>query len=420
MRVGIVSDAPWAPSGYGVQARHLGAMLRDLGHEVAFLAAFGLHGGRQEYRGIPVYPGGMDGFGNDAVAPFVRDWRPDILLTLKDVWVYRPQEWGAGVRWVPLVPVDHDPIPFGIVQMLRQHAYATIAYAPFGQQQLHDAGFAPHYAPHVFDPAVLSPQDKAEARQALGMPGDVFAVGMVAVNRGGVPSRKAWPQNLEGFAQFARQHPRARLYCHTHVGSTGREGAVNLPALAESLGISDRISFVEQTAYDAGLPDSYMRAFYSAIDVLNAVSVGEGFGVPTLEAQACGTPVLIGDWTASADLLFAGAAVSKDDAHRFYDAQGSYIFLPEPHAIAGGLAHLAERLSDPVEAARLRDRAIAGASEFAVEHVRETHWRPAMAALAARIAREVSRGVVRIVEPASILGVSDEADQWAAAEGVAK
>lgn len=412
LRALLVSDAPWAASGYGVQIRYIARILRDLGHTVALVASFGLHGARQEWEGLPVYPGGLDGFGNDAIGPAARDFKADVVITLKDIPVYRPQEWGQGVRWVPMVPVDHDPIPQGIVQVLRSAAFSTIAYADFGRVQLAAQGFTPLFAPHAYDSRVLFPEDQAQARQALGIPADVFAVGMVAVNRGGVPSRKAWPQNLEGFALFAREHPNARLFLHTYTGQEGHEGAVNLPVLADQLGILDRVVFVDQEAYKQGLPDEYMRRFYSAMDVLNAVSLGEGFGVPTLEAQACGTPVLVGDWCASGELCFAGAAIPPEDALRFYDAQGSYVFIPHPKSIAGALAVLAREV--PAKREALRQKAIQGAARYEVARVRED-WRAVTRALEAKIAAGPPAGVLRIVHPASV--ICEASDSWAADVG---
>src|SRR5207253_506253 len=97
--------------------------------------------------------------------------------------------------------------------------YRPIAYAPNGFRALRDVGLDPLYAPHAYDSALLYPMDKHEAREKLGLPQDRFIVGTVAVNRGGVPSRKAWPQNLEGFATFAVQHPDALYYIHTWLGA---------------------------------------------------------------------------------------------------------------------------------------------------------------------------------------------------------
>lgn len=413
LRLAICTDAPHATSGYSIQARHILRIWRDLGHEAAIIASFGHHGAIGEWDGFRMYPGGLDGFGNDVIGPAARDFKADLVVTLKDVWVYRPQEWGPGVRWTPLVPVDHDPLPQGIIHILRSApAYATIAYSEHGQRSLEDAGFAPLYAPHAYDPAVLYPEDRAQARAALGMPPDVFAVGMVAVNRGGIPSRKAWPQNLEGFAIFAREHPDARLYLHTYTGEHGHEQAINLLALADQLGITDRVAFVDQEAYKRGLPDDYMRHFYSAIDLLNAVSLGEGFGVPTLEAQAAGTPVLVGDWCAQQQLCFAGAALPPEDALRFYDGQGAYVYVPHPQAVAGALGVLYGEIT--TKRAALRQKAIDGARRYEYSRVRED-WRAVLGALEDRLRSEVTRGVLRIVHPASV--ICEASDSWAAEIG---
>jgi glycosyltransferase involved in cell wall biosynthesis len=409
LRILLASDAPDAPSGYGVQIGMIARMLRDLGHAVAICATFGHQGAKREWDGFPVYPGALDGFGNDAVAPAYQDWQADILITLKDLWVYRPQEWGA-VRWCPLVPVDHDPMPPALVQMLRAApAYATIAYAPYGQDELTRAGFAPLYAPHSYDSRTLFPVDRAAARKAIGIPEDVFAVGMVAVNRGGIPSRKAWAENLQGFAKFASEVPSAHLYAHTYTGEHGHEGALNLPVICDQLGITDRVHFIDQARYKQGLPIEYLRHFYSAIDVLNAVSLGEGFGVPTLEAQACGTPVIVGDWCSSPDLCFAGAKIPKEDALPFYDGQSSHCYIPHPKAIAGALLAMYHE-----DRAKMRPTVIAGAARYEIARVRED-WRSVTAALEERVRSPHSLGVVRIVPPASVLlGVSAESDAWAA------
>jgi glycosyltransferase involved in cell wall biosynthesis len=413
LRLALATDAPHATSGYSIQCRHILRIWRDLGHEACVIASFGHHGTVGEWDGFRMYPGGLDGFGNDVIGAAVRDFRADVLVTLKDLWVYRPQEWGPGVRWCPLVPVDHDPLPAGIAQILRAApAYATIAYSEHGRRNLHDAGFAPYYAPHAYDPAVLYPEDRAAARAALGIRDTDFIVGMVAVNRGGIPSRKAWPQNLEGFAIFARQHPGARLFCHTYTGDGGAEGAVNLLALADQLGIGDRIAFIDQEAYKRGLPDNYMRRFYSAIDVLNAVSLGEGFGVPTLEAQACGTPVLVGDWCAQQQLCFAGAAIPPEDALRFYDGQGAYVYVPHPQAIGNALGVVAAEIAR--DRAGLRQKAIDGARRYEVARVRED-WRAVLSHLEDRLRSEVTRGVLRIVHPASV--ICPASDSWAADVG---
>jgi glycosyltransferase involved in cell wall biosynthesis len=282
--------------------------------------------------------------------------------------------------------------------------YRPIAYAPNGFRELRKAGFDPLYAPHSFDPAIMHPVDRAEARKMFGLPDDIFVIGTVAVNRGGLPSRKAWPQNLEAFALFAKDKPNARYFIHTDIAADGFEGGINLAALCGQLGIMDKVMFCDQVQYRrATFGDDYLRMYYGAIDVLNAVSLGEGFGIPALEAQACGTPVIVSDFAAHRDLCFAGWKVS--DGLRFYDGQASWVFIPDPQAIAKAMEEAHQAFCGIVVTAPIdlaRERAISGAVPYALPRVIEEHWRPLLEEVERDIRGEVSRGVLRIVRPEEV------------------
>ena len=449
-RILICSDAPWSNSGYAVQVAQFAPALAALGFDVALLTTYGLQGNILEWHGLKCYPGGNDAFANDVIGASARDWQADIVITLKDVGVFNPQAF-QGLRWCPLVPVDHDPIPQPVID--RIHAcYRPIAYAPQGFRALRATGFDPLYCPHTYDPAVYNPQSQTEARQFLGLSDDLFIVGTVAVNRGLVPSRKAWPQNIEAFARFAKDKPNARYYMHTNIADDGFEGGVPIRYYALRYGCAEKILFCDQDRYKApgGFEPRYMNAFYNAIDVLNAVSLGEGFGIPVLEAQAVGCPVIVGDWCAHEDLCFAGWKVRKDEALRFPDNQLGDVFIPYPAAIADrleqayqaltmptlvmlppeidkeGLAQvrqelrafyggplydssqqLMEALSRGVTTDRLspdaHEHAIAGAAAYQIDRAITDHWQPALADLAQQIANEARRGVLRIVRPEEVL-----------------
>lgn len=401
LRILWVSDSPIASSGYAVETKLTAPRLAALGHDVALLATYGLQGGAIDWRGLKLYPGGADPFANDVIAATARDWQADIVITLKDTFVFNPQAL-QGVRWTPMVPIDHDPVAPGIIERLR-YAYRPIAYAPHGFRALRSVGFDPLFCPHAYDPALLNPQDKHEARAFLGIPDDLFIVGTVAVNRGGIPSRKAWPQNLEAFALFARDKPDARYFVHTNICDDGFEGGVPLRHFAARYGIADKVMFCDQERYKNGFDDNYMNAYYNSLDVLNAVSLGEGFGIPALEAQAVGTPVIVGDWCAHEDLCFAGWKVRKDGAFRFPDNQLGDVFIPEPEAIAACLEQ-AYLNTGGATGERNRDHALAGATPYQIDRVIQEHWKPALEELEAQIRGEHSRGVLRIVRREEVFG----------------
>ena len=391
LRVLFCSDAVWANSGYAVQSALYARGLKEHCH-LALLCTFGLHGGMQEWEGIPVFPGGADAFANDVIPKAAKAWQADVIITLKDALVFNPATFN-GFRWLPLTPIDHDPSTPQVIERVRQ-SYRPIAYAPHGFRALRRAGLDPAYVPHAYDPKVYFPMEKAEARKIFNIPDDMFVIGTVAVNRGGLPSRKSWVENLEAFAIFAHDKPNVRYFIHTDLADEGYEGGIPLRPVMANLGIQDKVLYCDQERYRyGGFAPEYMRHYYNAIDVLNAVSMGEGFGIPVLEAQSVGTPVIVGDWCAHEDLCFAGWKVDKSESHHHYDQQQGYVFIPKPHAIADRMQN-AYGLHVP---GQRYVSAIDGATPYQIDTVIRDHWLPLLAELEKDIRNPKSRGVLRII-----------------------
>jgi len=94
-------------------------------------------------------------------------------------------------------------------------------------------------------------------------------------------------KNLAGlFRAFARLQGRTDAVL-VKVGSPRAPQHAELERLASSLGITARVVSVESVAE----PD--MPALYAAAHALVLPSFYEGFGLPPLEAMACGTPVAV-------------------------------------------------------------------------------------------------------------------------------
>jgi glycosyltransferase involved in cell wall biosynthesis len=103
---------------------------------------------------------------------------------------------------------------------------------------------------------------------------------------------------------------------------------MNLPRYLQFIDAPmERIRWPEPIAFRNGIPNEALRMIYSAADVLLATSMGEGFGVPTIEAQACGTPTILSDFAGSAEL--AGPHCKRIGGQRSWDEfQGSYWVIP--------------------------------------------------------------------------------------------
>ena len=333
MRILWSSNAPWAASGYGVQTHLFVPRIKNLlGHDMAILAFFGLQAGVLEIGGIKTYSGGSQPYGLDVQVAHAADFGADITITLIDSWVSRPETFPPDHRWCPWFPVDHEPVPPIVAQKVKQ-SFAPICYSLHAQTALAECGIDALYVPHGYDPQVYYPVPMAVAREQSLLPKDRFIVGMVAANHG-VPSRKSFPQCLEAFAQFAKKRSDAVLYLHSVTG-TAQDGAqrLNLPELCQVLGIADKVIFANDYRLQFGYSAKEMAAVMNSLDVLLTPSMGEGFGVPILEAQACGVPVITGDWTAMSELTWKGHAIPRSEAFKFYTTLASYQYIATVDAI---------------------------------------------------------------------------------------
>jgi glycosyltransferase involved in cell wall biosynthesis len=377
------SNAPWAPTGYGVQTALFAPRLRDIGHDVAISAYYGLQGSTLEWNGFHCYPSDPTGYGRDLLPHYAahhadgQDPRDVLVLTLMDVWVLN--EAYPALRELNMaswVPVDHGPLPTRVHEFFELTGARPIAMSRFGERALRDAGHDPLYVPHGVDTKVYRPQPEHRAivRRGMGVPEDAFVIGMVANNAGQAPPRKAFPQVFQAFAAFRREHPEAILHLHTEIA--GRQNGINLSALADICGVpAEAISITNQFSLHLGIPDDQMALIYSGFDVLASPSYGEGFGVPIVEAQACGVPVIVTDWTAMPELCGAGWKVRGD---KFYDPpQGAFYVCPAVIEIldAFDAAHAARNDYD------LKAKAREFALQYDADRVVEEHWKPALAAL---------------------------------------
>jgi len=269
-------------------------------YDVAVSSFYGLEGSPLNWNGLKVYPGMTPDCGNLTLLPHAKDHfggdlRGGMVVTLLDVWVLEAQ-LAAKVNMACWVPVDHEPVPPQVAEFFHKSNAIPIAMARFGEQQLRDAGFDPLYVPHGVDVEAYQPHNQAEVRDKLGLPQDEFLVGMVAANKG---SRKGFQQALEAFRIFRDRHDEARLYLHTVMDPRFSQGedigkiAVALGMPEGSLRIADQYRMLNDP-----LPASTMGILMSSLDVFLNPAMGEGFGVPILEAAACGVPSIVTNFSA--------------------------------------------------------------------------------------------------------------------------
>lgn len=378
--VSLYSNSPDQPTGYGQQARYLVDRLKRHGFDVAALSNYGLEGIKREldtpYGEIPHFARGMEMYSNDSAPIDHKTWannfpsQKNALITLYDVWVLTNPAFDE-IDIFSWVPLDHITLPPRVEAFLRKENVTPVAMAPHGVRQLEEKGIACRYAPHGIDTKKIKPTfeiDGQSIEEHMGTK-DRYVIGMVAANKSsGLVHRKAFSENLLAFSIFKKKHPDAVLYLHTD--PLGRTGGWNLLTLLKALGIEDSdVIFPNPLSYKYGISQEHLAAYYSGMDVLLATSYGEGFGVPSVEAQACGTRVIGSSWAATPDLLSEDSFV-VDGQPSWDSGQDAWWQIPNVPSIVSAL-------EEAYKLGKGRSQtAIDFASAFDVEKVWTKYWLP--------------------------------------------
>ena len=374
-----MSNAPWTNSGYGSQAGMLATRLAKAGHSVTITAMTGLSGQPTDWHGIRILPVGYAAYGNDVIGPHARrqfGGGPGLVIALYDAWVFDPQAF-AGLAAAMWSPVHSRPMSLGDRMFYAATGAQPIAMSRYGERQMKAAGLQPVYIPHGVDTDTFSPlddEDRAAARELLGVPADAFLVSMVAANKGTSPPRKSWGEALTAFARFRKRHPEAVLFLHTLLDGGGF--GIGLQSIVDDLGIGDAVRVSDQYSLMTGLfTPSYVAGLMGCSDVFLNPSSGEGFGIPAVEAQACGTPVIVGDNSAQTELCGAGWLVKCQQYWVHEDR--AWWHVPEIGSVLGALEKAHTFARRPVMRAKAREFAL----RYDVDTVFDMYWMPALAML---------------------------------------
>lgn len=379
--ISIASNTIGSPTGYGNQGKLIAERMLKHGLKVANLSNYGLEGTiskiRTKHGDVAHYPKGVTPYSHDVMPQWHKHFSdqhpgmPSALFTLYDVWVYNDLKFdGDIISWVPL---DHVTLPPNVLKFLMRNNVTPITMAPHGQRQLEKAGISSTYIPHAVDTKVFKPTNTVfgvPTRDYLDVPEDAFLVSIVNANKAnGQIHRKALAENLLAFAMFRQQYPNSYIYLHME--PTNQQGGFYLPTLIKAAGLpEDAVRILNpDTNRVGGYDEAYLAGIYTASDVMLGVSMGEGFGITTVEAQACGTPVIVSNWAASPDL--AGPDSYLVDGQPWWDEpQQAFFNIPAIPSIVNALllAYAAPR--------GVKQTSIEFAKQFDVDVVWDKYWMP--------------------------------------------
>ena len=144
----------------------------------------------------------------------------------------------------------------------------------------------------------FKPVDRQEARRALNFPEKLWdAFIFLNVNRN--QPRKRMDLCISYFAQWLHMTQVKDAFLFLHVAPTGDAG-YDVNQLAQFYGIANRL-IISEPEIGLGVSEEILVRTYCAADVSISTTQGEGMGLTTLEAMACGLPFMGPDWVVFGD-----------------------------------------------------------------------------------------------------------------------
>jgi FkbM family methyltransferase len=341
----------------------------DDGHEVVVMTT--THQPSLTWNGISHIPGGALKFAADGLLEWPKRVKTDILFTLFDIWPF-PADIGRKIRelgsaWAPITPVDHDPIPKEVFERLVNATY-PIAMSPFGFREMQRVGLTnATYIPHGVDTQVFRPRQ--QKKEHFHVTDQTFVVGVVATNIEPL-DRKGFYPTLQAFGRFHAKHPDSIIYVHAN--PTREDTGLDLLQIAEQFGFKMHVP--DTWILTAGIPVLKMVELYNSFDVMMLLSRGEGFCVPLIEAQACGTPVITTDFTAQSDLVGGGWKVPITGKR--FTPMSSFWAEPDVDAAEDALEECYKLWKAGKLKEEMQQKARNFAKQFDIDLVYKTYMRP--------------------------------------------
>lgn len=330
----VLADSPTIASGFAQVSKNI---LRDL-HKTGLygitVIGIGYDGEGYDpvkfpYRIIPAVSGMSarynDPYGRQRVLDELETGYFDIFFTIQDLMVIREMipalvksKAKHGFKTMMYIPVDSnlDTKPEWVMDVLPFIDF-PVAYTFFAKKELQkfSTRIDIKVCYHGVDTSLFKPLpdlDRARVLNEFFKPAVKFIdeadvdkrFKILNVNRN--QTRKDYLRTFQVFKRFKEQYPQTNplLMVVAEIKDQGGD----LMLMAKQLGLEYGVDWVTPMDYNAlhGYPVEAVAMWYNCADVVFSSTLGEGFGLSTVEAMACGIPVVFPDNTALTEILGNG------------------------------------------------------------------------------------------------------------------
>lgn len=371
----VCSESCKIPSGFGVYNKRLLDSLHNTGkYEVAEFATYGLIGDKEKLN-IPwkYYPNAVtkdhpknseynssqeNQFGRWRFDRVLLDFRPDIVIDVRDYWMSYFEGLSPlrrNFKWFLMPTVDSHPQKEEWLDTYI-NADKIFTYSDWGRdilnlQTSNSIKFADAVPPGV-NLNQFKPLDNiSEIKKALALDPDSTIIGTVMRNQ----KRKLYPELIRAFEKILdKLDPKIAkktfLYLHTAYPDAGWNIAelikdskvanhIYLTYMCKNCSIVFASLFGDlvQPCYKCGqkscctpnvsngLDTDILVKIINCFDIYVQYAICEGFGMPQVEAAACGVPVMTVDYSAMKDIISNLEATSIGVGSYFKELETSAI-----------------------------------------------------------------------------------------------
>lgn len=315
----VYSDSPTAHTGFGNVIRSLGYRLRDK-YNLAFLGINSNGDPMPETQDFHIFPPNKgDIRGRDRILELLMGTGADILFTLNDydavleVPKYLSearQQSNRNIPWVHYFPVDGEPFYEKYASFIKDWVDFPLVTTEWGAKVIKDAdpGLDVPVLYHGVDSGLFSPLDpelRRNEREKNNLE-DKFVIMMVGFNQ----IRKQYGTALQAFAEFAKDKEDVMLLLHT---SKRTVQGWDIPTVTRRIhdeyerrgfqGIFNKVGYTGGIQGYTGLLREQMQVIYGLADCFLHTAVGEGFGLPLVEAASMGLPIIAQKATVMPEVL---------------------------------------------------------------------------------------------------------------------
>lgn len=341
-RILFVNEASYLSTGYATYGREvMSRMHKTNKYEIAELSVYGAKDDPRAkslpWKTYPNMPASeeetaqynssiINQFGSWRFERVCLDFKPDVVFTIRDHWMdafIKNSPYRRIFKWLWMPTVDAEPQAQDWIASFSDcdgiFTYSEWAYdllKKYGLKNVID--FAPPSSSPEF-----KPYDVAKAKENLGINPEHQIIGTVMRNQ----RRKLYPSLFEAFAKLTKENDDVYLYCHTGYPDNGWD----FGKLLIQNEITSRVYFtyhcqcgyvgafkfsdvIQQcpncknftlatTSVNAGLSTENLARIYQSFDLYTQPANCEGYGIPCIEAAACGIPVCCTDYSAMKDFI---------------------------------------------------------------------------------------------------------------------